>query len=384
MQYRKLRANAIFNGTEMLKGRVLVMEENGTVAGLVNDDGDAETVYHNGVLVPGFINSHCHLELSHMRNVIPPGTGLIPFLISVVRQRGSIDQSTKPQQIQEAAEEMYRNGIVAVADICNTTDALAVKKESNMQWHNLVEVLNFFDENLQNALQSFGAVADAHLAAGLQAVLTPHAPYSVSISTLEEINRRTAGQVISVHNQETPAEDALFRKGEGAFLQLYEAFLQGRNPVAPTGKSSLQSWLPYFTNGQTLVLVHNSFITEPDILFAKEHAARRGLNIIYCICPNANLYIEAVLPPLDLLMKHGVQVVIGTDSYSSNWQLSIAAEIKTLRDRFPHIPLSTLLQWATSSAAAAFGFARLGSFEKGKKPGVLLLQEQDLSVQRII
>jgi aminodeoxyfutalosine deaminase len=187
-----------------------------------------------------------------------------------------------------------------------------------------------------------------------------------------------------MHNQETQAEDALFQKGNGAFLELYDAFLQGKNPVAPTGKSSLQSWLPYFTNGQTVLLVHNTFITEADILFAKKHAARHSLNIIFCICPNANLYIEGVLPPLDLLMKHEVQVGVGTDSYSSNWQLSIASEIKTVREKFPYIPLSTVLQWATSSAAAALGFAGLGSFEKGNRPGVVLLQENDLSVQRII
>lgn len=383
MQYRKLRADAIFNGTEMLQDRVLVMKQNGTVVGMAADDGDTEAEYHPGILAPGFVNCHCHLELSHMQGVIPPGTGLIPFLISVVRKRGAIDLTGMPKKIQEAVDEMYRNGIMGVADICNTTDALAAKKESGMQWHNLVEVLNFFDANLQQAMISYGAVAAAYQADGLQAVLTPHAPYSVSIKTLEEINRQTAGRIISMHNQETAAEDDLFRTADGAFLQLYEAFLQGTNPVVPTGKSSLQSWLPYFTNRQTLLLVHNTFITEADILFSKQHAATYGLNIVFCICPNANLYIEGVLPPVDLLIKHEQQVVIGTDSYSSNWQLNIASEIKTLRENFPHIPLATLLQWATSSGAAALQFPGLGSFREGNRPGLVLLQEKDLSVQRL-
>ena len=128
MQYRKIRADAIFDGTDLLKGKMLVMEKNGTVSGLIEDVGDPEAESHRGVLLPGFINCHCHLELSHMKDVIPPGTGLIPFLISVVKKRGTVDAAAKPQKIKDAADEMYRNGIVAVADICNTTDALAAKK----------------------------------------------------------------------------------------------------------------------------------------------------------------------------------------------------------------------------------------------------------------
>ena len=384
MRYRKLKADRIFDGKGFLKDRVLVLDETGVVQDLLPSNevsGDVEEV--KGTVVPGLINCHCHLELSHLKGVIQPGTGLVAFLLSVIRQRGSVEVD-KEALIAAAEKELYNNGVVAVADICNTADAVAVKQQSNIYWHSLIEVLNMRDEGALDKLQHCEGVLQQHTAKDLSAVLTPHAPYSVSARTLHEINNRTAGKIISVHNQETPAENELFQKGTGDFLQLYAALGSAASPFAVSRKSSLQTWLPYFTNGQTILLVHNTFIEEEDILFAQEHAQKHGLKIIYCLCPNANLYIEQALPPVDLLLKHNCHVVLGTDSYSSNWQLSIANEIKALKEKLPQLSLETLLQWATVNGAEALGLQHVGGFEKGKKPGVVLFNEQDFSVQRLV
>jgi cytosine/adenosine deaminase-related metal-dependent hydrolase len=128
------------------------------------------------------------------------------------------------------------------------------------------------------------------------------------------------------------------------------------------------------------LLVHNLFINENDILFAQAHAKRYGLNLVYCLCPNANLYIENKLPPIDLLQEHQCTIVLGTDSYSSNYELSIAAEIKTLLQHFPQLTVEKALKWATSNGAATFGWSALGAFQKGKQPGVVLLHN-DFTVQ---
>jgi imidazolonepropionase-like amidohydrolase len=80
------------------------------------------------------------------------------------------------------------------------------------------------------------------------------------------------------------------------------------------------------------------------------------------------------MPPVQMLLDHGVELTLGTDSYSSNWQLSIAAEIKTIKERLPEIPLEQILKWATINGATALGRSNeLGSFEKGKIPGIVLL-----------
>ena len=124
---------------------------------------------------------------------------------------------------------------------------------------------------------------------------------------------------------------------------------------------------------------------EEDIIWANEYAAANGLKLVYCLCINANLYIENKVPPVDLLMKHNCHIVLGTDSYSSNWQLSIAKEMEAIRQHFPHIPEETILQWATSSGAKSLGWEdELGSFEKGKSPGIILLKKNFNASQRKI
>jgi cytosine/adenosine deaminase-related metal-dependent hydrolase len=99
---------------------------------------------------------------------------------------------------------------------------------------------------------------------------------------------------------------------------------------------------------------------------------------------NANQYIEDAIPPIEMLRSSGCNIVLGTDSLASNWSLSILDEMKTIRKYFPQIPLEEMLAWATLNGATALGMERtLGSFEKGKKPGVVLLDEENLAVKNI-
>ena len=78
-------------------------------------------------------------------------------------------------------------------------------------------------------------------------------------------------------------------------------------------------------------------------------------------------------------------IVLGTDSLASNHQLSILEEIKTIRLAFQDISLETCLQWATINGARALQLQSLmGSFEKGKKPGVNLITEDGEFIRRLV
>jgi len=381
MSFRKISAGKIFDGYKFKEDHVLIIKPDGTIENLLPKGQAGEDVEQvEGTLVPGFINSHCHVELSHLKNTVAPGKGLIGFLMEVVQNRKTFNEG-KEEAIVEAMNEMYRKGISGVADICNTTDALLSKLSSVIQWHSFVEVLNFSDDTLEQRFTHFQNVRQAHIDAGLIAELCGHAPYSVTEATWRRINDHTAGAIVSVHNQETAAENDLFLTGGGDFDQFYQQFNNRLSPFPATGSRSLPTWLSHFTNGQTIFLVHDLFINEEDILFAREHAAKYDLNLVYCLCPNANIYIEDRLPPVDLLIKHECHIVIGTDSYGSNHELSIASELKTLHQHFPHLPLEILLMWATRNGAQALQWNQLGTFEKGKKPGVVLLHEDFTSVR---
>jgi cytosine/adenosine deaminase-related metal-dependent hydrolase len=315
--------------------------------------------------------------------VIPPHTGLIEFLCSVVTKRG-FSQEIIQEEILKAEKEMYDNGIVAVGDIGNTSDTAYVKSKSKIRWQNFVEVLGFTDEKADENIDHFLKVAQAFENQD-RTSLVPHAPYSISPKTFQLINQLTKGQIISIHNQEHPAEDELYKTGGGEYLKLFKIFGINSSPFPITGKSSIRSVLPYFNNGQTIFLVHNTFMPEEDVQWANEYAANNGLKLIYCLCVNANLYIENKVPPVEMLMKNNCTIVLGTDSYSSNWQLSIAKEMESL-SRMPYFEsmayaeaAKTILQFATINGAKALRWdddpiaIGLGSFEKGKKPGVTLI-----------
>lgn len=391
MRFRKFRADQLFDGYTFREATaVLITDREGVVQDIVpeSEAGD-EIAYVEGILSPGFINCHCHLELSHLKNVIPPHTGLIDFLCSVVTKRG-FDPAFIQLEIVRAEKEMYENGIVAVGDIGNTADTARVKSSSRIRWSNFVEVLGFTDAKAAENLAHYSHIKELmteqlkRSPLPHQSSLVPHAPYSISPLTFQLINKATAGQVISIHNQEHPAEDELYQKGGGDYLRLFKIFGINESPFPVTGKSSLRSYLPYFTLGQTLILVHNTFTTEEDIIWANAFAAEQGIKLVYCFCVNANLYIENRTPAIENFINQHCHIVMGTDSYSSNWQLSMAKEVQAIKKHFPHLPLADLLQWSTSNGAKALQWDdALGSFEKGKMPGIIRISH-DLSVSERI
>lgn len=353
---------------------VLITTTEGIIEAIVpgSEAGDAVQAL-DGILSPGFINAHCHLELSHFKGNIPEHTGLVNFVQQVMSRRGEGSAEEKLAAMQAAQEEMWQGGIIAVGDICNGTDSIPAKQNSPLYWHNFIEVTGFVDAAAQNRFSSAEKIMQEFReqvsAFNSQLSIAPHAPYSVSKNLFQLINAKTTEQLISIHNQETAAEDELYKNKTGEFLELYQNFGIDISSFEPTGKTSLQSWLPYFTNGQKIISVHNSFTGQDDIDFAKNRLS-------YCLCPNANLYIENVLPPVELLLKNNCTIVLGTDSYASNHQLSIIAEINTIQKNFPQIPLATILQWATINGAKSLGIEdQFGSFEKGKNPGLVLVKD---------
>ncbi len=391
MRYRKLRADRLFDGYRFRnESEVLVTDEQGLVLDIVTADNAGDDVEQlNGILSPGLINCHCHLELSHLKNVIPPHTGLIDFLCSVVTKRG-FEAEIIATTIAKTEREMFENGTVAVGDIGNTADTAFIKSKSKIRWQNFVEVLGFYDAKAEENIKNYKGIAnDLNIALrnsnfAHRTSLVPHAPYSVSAKTFQLINEATAGQIISIHNQENPAEDELYKTGGGEFLKLFNVFGIDRSPFSVTGKSSIRSYLPFFNNAQTIFLVHNTYMPEEDIIWANEYATAHGLKLIYCLCPNANLYIENNVPQVSLFLKHNCELVLGTDSYSSNWQLSIVKEMQALLQH-SIVSIEQALQMATINGAKALQWDdELGSFEKGKKPGVVLLADDLSNSQRFL
>ena len=154
MSYLKFNADYLFTGTEMLDvDYVLITNEFGVVEDIVTKKEAGDDVqYFKGILSPGFVNCHCHLELSHMKGLIPEKTGLVDFVFKVVTER-HFGEDEIPDAIANAEDEMFSNGIVAVGDICNNTLTLSQKLKGRLAYYNFIEVFGWFPQIAEQRFQ---------------------------------------------------------------------------------------------------------------------------------------------------------------------------------------------------------------------------------------
>ena len=359
--------------TAPIKNGYLYIEDDGTVIH-VNDVAPItkqfEVEVYEGIICPGFVNTHCHLELSHMKGLMPIGSGL-PKFVSQIPQLRKTSNLDPLESIKEADRNMYQSGIVAVGDISNTTGSINVKKDSAIRYHSFVEQFGLDKNKADNLLCEGVKIVEEYRSFDLSASLVPHAPYSLSPQLLKGIYSYSNGQLLTIHHQETASEKDLFLKSKGELAELFLSKGLDISSQLEGGKNSAQyALLPYLSKKQKLLLVHNTFSDSADIEEIESHFSLA----YWCTCPKANWHIEQRLPNYDLWRKKNLKITIGTDSLASNDSLSIIDEIKMIQKKFPHIPTNELLIWACKNGAEFFNYDELGSFKPGSRPGVVLIE----------
>ncbi len=367
-----LRANKLFNGEHFLpENTVLVLENNGTLKDIILD---TETDVLNiktleGIITPGFVNAHCHLELSHLKSIIPTHTGLVEFAKQIIINRNKISKEEIFEYQQQADKNMYEAGIIAVGDICNTTDSFSTKQKSNIYYHNFIELLGLnptnaitnFDKGLQllNELKNTGLIGS----------LAPHAPYSTSNELINKIVDYNLKYIncSTIHNQESEEETKFFMGEKNDFEKLYQFLNLDISWFYAQKTTSLQYYYPFLKN-QNTILVHNTVTTQQDIEFTNNQTT------FWCFCPNANLYIENKLPNFKLFKNLQNNICFGTDSLASNWDLNLISEANVILKNTPTFNIETILKFMTLNGAKALTISdKFGSFIKGKNVGLNLI-----------
>ena len=364
--------------SDPVKNGIVAVDEHGLINGIYEKDSpelkDKPVIALEGVIVPGFINSHCHLELSHLHQKIGKHLGLIPFIKDVISQRGLIDPDLHAEVMKHADKTMFENGIVAVGDISNTEASAKIKKKSSIYYHTYIELLGIDPNKAPEILRSGLSLKEKF--SSMPASIVPHAPYSVSKALFKEIINLSKGaeNKLCIHNQESDEENTFFRYKTGKFVEFYADLNLDIGYFKPQAKNSLQSFTLLLPKDKEIMLVHNTYTSLKDIYFMR----RSDRNITWCFCPNANLYIENRLPKIDMFLLDGFNITLGTDSLASNDELSILSELKTLQSYFPELPFNETLKWATLNGARFLAIeGRFGSIEKGKKPGLNLISNME-------
>jgi cytosine/adenosine deaminase-related metal-dependent hydrolase len=385
---RKIAATYIITGTQPpLKNGILTVDDDGTILKIDNQTNLTEQhglEYYSGILVPGFVNAHCHLELSQLEGKIEEKTGIGGF-VGQINQLRNLDFGD-PQKIMHLADrKMWAAGISVVGDISNSVLSAETKLKSRIFYHTFIESFGFHPSRAEKAFDYALFVQQQFTNLNLKSSVVPHSPYSVSQSLFHKIaqNAVDLNSLICMHNQESHDEAEFFTTGTGAIAtHISENLGIDISHWKPTGQSSLVSVLKYLPANNPLLLVHNTYTTQADIDVLLQQ--RSPENTFLVLCPNSNLYIENQLPPIQMFRQNNLSICLGTDSLASNRQLSVLAEMITLQEYFPQIRLDELVNWACFNGAKALQVEnRFGSIEVGKNPGINLISGIDFKTMKL-
>ena len=332
-----------------------------------------------GALVPGFVNGHCHVELSHLYKKFRKDTGMAGFIEQINELRDWAGNDVKARLVKEWMDKMWQDGVSAMADISNDNSSFEVKKAHNMYTRTFLEVFGSEPEMCEGVMTDVIALKAEADATGIDAAPTPHSCYTMSPQLLSaSAVAGLADGFLSYHSQESQEEEDLLLTGTGAMYENRKRSGMSTPPV--TGESSLKYFIdrlaaakpaPY---DEHILLVHNVCLAQGDIDAAKKVMK----NVYWAVCPLSNIFIHNALPPIPLMRENDLSVVVGTDSLSSNDDLDMVKELYCLHSNFPEVPMSQLLEWACLNGAR---FLKkddvLGSLTVGKKPGIVRISNVD-------
>ena len=358
-------------------GYVEYDEADGTIVS-VGECADGEEVTP-GALAPGFVNGHCHIELSHLHGKFRKGTGMAGFIDQINELRDWAGREEKTRLVKVWMDKMWAAGVSAMADISNDDASFEVKKSHDMYTRTFLEVFGSEPHMCEGVMAEVTALNEIADKAGIDAAPTPHSCYTMSPDLLSaSAAAGLAKGFLSYHSQESQEEEDLLRTGSGAMYENRKRSGMSTPPV--TGESSLKYFLqrlavaadaPY---EQHILLVHNVCLAQDDIDAAKE----KMKNVYWAICPLSNIFIHNALPPIALMRENGLDIMLGTDSLSSNDDLDMVKEMYCLHANFPEVPMDEIITWATVNGARFLAKEdAMGSLEAGKRPGIVRINNID-------
>lgn len=372
---RKISAHYIFpvNSTPIKNG-IVIIDNTNKIVDIIETKGKLKETsgieFYNGVIVPGFINTHCHIELSYLKEVIPKHTGHPEFIKQIVTNIKKLDFDGNAAI--NATKEMLQEGIVAVGDISNNEESAEIKNNSELYFHTFIELADFFNPNYGKSKIKEAKIFQKSFK---NSSIVPHAPYTCSPDFIQK-TAELSENVFSIHNQETQSEDEMYISESGEILEM----MRERNLIFdfnPTKKSALKSYFDKIARKNlNILLIHNIFSTNEDIKYAENLSK----NIYWTLCPNSNKYIQNKLPDINKFIKNNCKITLGTDSLATNDRLSIIEEMKNFSD----VDFANVLEWATLNGAKALKVDnKYGSIEIGKQPGLNLITNFDFEKMQL-
>ncbi len=326
-------------------------------------------------VLPGLVNAHTHLELSYLRDEVPPASEFVAWIRRVMaarRQRPDRASTEILDAVDRAIAESVAAGTAVVGDISNTLVTFEPLVRSPLAAVVFYELIRF-NAPEPRALVEQAAEEVSQLAATgrVRATLAAHAPYSVAplvFRAIRDVIDRDPFVPCSVHLSESAEETEFIRTGGGPWRALLEELGAWDPTWIPPGGTSVQFLDEAGFLDARVIAVHGVQMTPDDL----ERLVKRGVTLV--ACPRSNGHTGAGAPPIADFYRAGVHVAVGTDSLASAPDLNVFAEIATMRALAPAVPASALLDSATRIGARALGLdAEYGTIEAGKSARLLVV-----------
>lgn len=379
MNVRRITAEYVYtlDAQEPIRNGYVEVDDEGVIVAV--GVCDADEVVEKGAITPGFVNAHCHLELSHLHKKFRKGTGMAGFIDQINALRDWASDDVKTVLVREWMDKLWKDGVSAVADISNDASSFPVKRESPVYTRTFLEVFGTEPEDCEGVINSVTELDKVAKEFGIDAAPTPHSCYTMSPELLSASSAAgLKSGFLSYHSQESQEEEDLMISGTGAMAENRRRAGMSTPPV--TGESSLKYFIDRLAavkpapHDEHMLLVHNVTLKQDDV-----DAAKKAFNnVFWAICPLSNIFIHNALPPIELMRRNGLKICLGTDSLSSNDDLDMMAEMRCLHTNFPQVPLNEILCWASSNGAEFLAKEDvLGSLAVGKRPGIVRISGLD-------
>lgn len=363
-------ATVLRDGAIVMDGEVIL--DVGPRERIVAEWSQARIRNLKGVLLPPLINGHMHSELSFMEPVtVAEEKGMVGWVEELLKRRRL--ESPPPRRIALAAEnaltEQQGQGVVLVADICNSPAILPSSPTALCRRYPIHEVLAPTRERTRQQLEEI-----QHHPPEL--AISPHAPYSTSAELITRLKRRALanGHIFSIHTAESSAEHEFVTTGGGAFRDFLIRNGSWDSSLIPAGGNA--GCVDYLNTlgvlDETTLCVHCVHVSEVEIALLAEKGSK------VCLCPTSNDHIGNGKAPLPLMLEYGLLPAIGTDSRASNEMLDMWREMRVLHQQNREVATWMILSMATRGGAEALGRGgEFGTLEPGKKPVFLEILMHD-------
>jgi aminodeoxyfutalosine deaminase len=378
---RAVHADAVVTGdAEVLRDGAVVVDKRGVIVE-VGPAGEVLARHAGvtpervrGVVLPGLVNAHTHIELSALRGQVPGGAGFVPWVEQMIGVRAEARPEDDATAIEGAVADLDAFGTVAVGEVSNSLSAVRPLARRGFVGRIFHEVFGIERGPLEQRVADLPNVIAERVgpwpSPDLAYTVTPHTLYTTHATVVRRLAReaREHGSRISLHLAEHAAERRFLEHGDGPIPAWYETRLKLRRDLIEwPGKSPIALADDLGALGPHVICVHLTDARPEEL----ERVAHRGAPVVFC--PRSNLFIETRLPPLLAARAAGIFPGLGTDSLASNASLDVLAEARALADRFPTVPARDLLRMATWEGGRALGIDGIGRVARGARPGLFAI-----------